>query len=193
MTYDVRLLVHATTTRLRAAPACSLTAVAADCGVSRHTLLRAFQRCGLASVAEVRDRLMHERMNVLMTAVPPKSIKEISDGLGFATPQSFARWVKREDGVVPRALRDALCRRIEVEASPTHGAGPPPFAPHDRQPGTPLAGGARRPRRAVRGRARHAVAPTKVTYDLATRSGRRLAWLTSRGRTCPSPAAAGAC
>jgi len=159
MTYDVRLLVHATTTRLRAAPACSLTAVAADCGVSRHTLLRAFQRCGLASVAEVRDRLMHERMNVLMTAVPPKSIKEISDGLGFATPQSFARWVKREDGVVPRALRDALCRRLEVEASPAHRAGASPLAPRERQPGTPLAGGGdigrirvdRRARRRARG------------------------------------------
>ena len=46
MTYDVRLLVHTATARLRAAPACSLTAVAAECGVSRHTLLRAFQRCG---------------------------------------------------------------------------------------------------------------------------------------------------
>jgi AraC-like DNA-binding protein len=159
MTYDVRLLVHAATTRLRAAPACSLTAVAAECGVSRHTLLRAFQRCGLASVAEVRDRLMHERMNALMTAVPPKSIKEISDGLGFATPRSFARWVKRQDGVVPRALRDALCRRLDLGQAPAHGAGASPLAPRDRQPGTPLAGGgdieplhvSRRARRRARG------------------------------------------
>lgn len=142
MTHDVRLLVHAATARLRAAPACSLTAVAAECGVSRHTLLRAFQRCGFVSVAEVRDRLTHERMNVLMTAVPPKSIKEISDGLRFATPRSFARRVKRNDGVVPRALRDALCRRLEVEASPAHGASVPPPGARDPQSGMRLAGGA---------------------------------------------------
>lgn len=159
MTYEIRLLVHTATARLRAAPACSLTAVAAECGVSRHTLLRAFQRCGFVSVAEVRDRLMHERMDVLMTAVPPKSIKEISDGLGFATPQSFARWVKREDGVVPRALRDALCRRLELDQASAHGAGAPPAAPQVIPPGTRLAGGGdieplrvdRRARRRARG------------------------------------------
>jgi AraC-like DNA-binding protein len=64
---------------------------------------------------------MHERMNALMTAVPPKSIKEISDGLGFAIPRSFARWVKRQDGVVPRALRDAFCRRLDLGQAPAHG------------------------------------------------------------------------
>jgi len=121
LTYDARLLVHTATARLRAAPARSLTIVAGECGVSRHTLLRAFQRCGFASVAEVRDRMLHERMARLMTIVPPKSIKEISDGLGFATPQSFARWVKREDGVVPRALREALCRRLEREQAQARG------------------------------------------------------------------------
>jgi AraC-like DNA-binding protein len=141
MTYDARLIVHATIEMMRAAPAHPLTTVAAKCGVSRHTLLRAFQRCGPDSAQNVRARLLHDRMERLMTAVPPKSIKEISDGLGFATPQSFARWVKREDGVVPRALRDALCRRLEVEASPAKAAGAPPLAPRDRHPGTPLAGG----------------------------------------------------
>jgi AraC-like DNA-binding protein len=190
MTYDTRLIVHAAMGLMRAAPARPLAAVAVQCGVSRDTLARAFRRSGSGSVADLRDRVMHERMNVLMTAVPPKSIKEISDGLGFATPQSFARWVKRQDGVVPRALRDALCRRLDLGQAPAHGAGAPRPAPHETPSGMPLAGGATSSpctSIAAPGAAR------RVTYDLATRAGRRLAWLTSRGRTCPSPAAAGAC
>jgi hypothetical protein len=62
----------------------------------------------------VRDRVLRERMLALMMAVPPKSIKEISDGLGFATAQSFARWLKREDGIVPHALRAEVYRRLEA-------------------------------------------------------------------------------
>ncbi len=193
MTYDVRLLVHAATTRLRAAPACSVTAVAAECGVSRHTLLRAFRRCGLASVAEVRDRLMHERIDVLMTAVPPKTIKEVSDGLGFATPRSFARWVKREDGLVPRALREELCRRLNTEAVAERGVEAAAAPLHDAGPGTPLAGGARRERRALARRPSRPATPGTMTDDRAARTWRRPSWLTSRGRTCPLPADAASC
>ncbi len=143
MTYEAFVVVRSALALMRMTPARPLMAVAAQCGVSRHTLGRAFRRWGQESAAEVRDLLLHERMEALMTALPPKTIKEISDLLGFMTPQSFARWLKREDGLVPRALREELCRRLEVEDSPTHGIGVPARAPHATPRGTPLARGGR--------------------------------------------------
>ena len=118
---------------LSIAPARRIGAVAAACGVSRHTLVRACLQCGAGSARDLRDAALHRRMHALMTAVPPKSIKEISGGLGFATPRSFARWLKRADGVVPRSLRGELCRRltapddsgrgVEAGTLPTHARG----------------------------------------------------------------------
>ena len=117
MAYDARLVVQAADTALVAAPARRLRAVAEACGVSRNTLMRACLQCGVGSVRGLRDAVLHRRMHALMTAVPPKSIKEISDVLGFATPQSFARWLKRTDGVAPTALRAALAGRQETRAA----------------------------------------------------------------------------
>ena len=111
MAYDAHIVTRAAVELMRAAPRRPLAEVARHCGVSRDTLARAFSRCGPVSPAAVRDRLMHQRMEALMTAIPPKTIKEISDELGFATAQSFARWVKRQDGMVPGAVRAELCRR----------------------------------------------------------------------------------
>ena len=111
MAYDARLVVQAAAAALGAAPARPVGAVAAACGVSRRTLMRACLQCGAGSARDLRAAAMHRVMEGLMTAVPPKSIKEISDAMGFATPQSFARWLKRADGVAPTALRAALCRR----------------------------------------------------------------------------------
>jgi AraC-like DNA-binding protein len=48
-------------------------------------------------------------METLMLATPPMTIKEVSDHLGFATPRSFARWLKRKDGILPREFRQVLC------------------------------------------------------------------------------------
>lgn len=59
-----------------------------ECRLRRHTLLCAFKRCGFASVMEVRDRVLHARMELLKTAVLPKSLKEISDALGFSTQRT---------------------------------------------------------------------------------------------------------
>jgi AraC-like DNA-binding protein len=141
MTYEALVVVRSALALMRVTPARPLMAVAAQCGVSRHTLGRAFRRWGPASAADVRDLLLHERMEALMTASPPKTIKEISDGLGFTTPQSFARWAKREGGLVPRALREELCRRLNTEAVAERGVEAAAAPLHDAGPGTPLAGG----------------------------------------------------
>lgn len=108
MAYDQRVVVRQALRELEARPATSLAAVARQCGVSSHTLTRAVARCGMGSAAALRDRCIRGAMQTLMVAVPSKSIKEISDELGFARPGNFARWARRSVGASPTAIRQSL-------------------------------------------------------------------------------------
>jgi len=110
MRHDCHQLVDAAMRLMAGVPARPLVEVASLCGVSRHTLMRAFSCSVALPCGEVRRRCIGRKMQALMRATPPKSIKEISAELGFATPRSLARWVKHENGLVPRALREQLCR-----------------------------------------------------------------------------------
>lgn len=118
MAYGFRPVVESALTLMRQRPARTLGEVARLCGVSRHTLIRAFRRSGPAPAAEVRSRELWELMTTLMRDSSAMTIAEISDTLGFATPRSFARWVKRASGRSPRVLRDELCDCADIE----HGA-----------------------------------------------------------------------
>lgn len=108
LAYDQRAIVRQALRELEARPATSLAAVAQRCGVSSHTLVRAVARCGMGSAAALRDRCIRRAMQTLMVAVPSKSIKEISDELGFARPSNFARWTRRSVGASPTAIRQSL-------------------------------------------------------------------------------------
>jgi len=132
MAYDARFVVQSAAAALGAAPARRLGAVAAACGVSRRTLVRACLKVGAGSARDLRDAVLHRRMHALMTAAPPKTIKEISNALGFSTPQSFARWLKRADGVAPTALRAALYRRQQAPAAPRRRVAAGTLGPHIR-------------------------------------------------------------
>jgi len=151
MAYDPTHLVHAARLAIGASPARPLTEIAAACSVSRKTLERAFQRSGTARAREVREHVLQQTLSETMTTVPPLSIKAISVRLGFSSPQAFARWVKRENGVIPTALRARLCERLPAEAGPAFtdgrlgGSGSPITHP----PGTPEVG--RRNARPYRG------------------------------------------
>ena len=155
MAYDARLVVQVAAAALGAAPARRLGAVAAACGVSRHTLVRACLKVGAGSARDLRDAVLHRRMHALMTAAPPETIKEISDRAGLL------------DAAVVRAMAEARRRR----------------GPDGRCARRSVGGSRLRPIWAgCRGRD----AAPGSTWGC-------LAWLTSRGRTCPLPAGAGGC
>ena len=113
MAYENQALVRVAIGMLRASPARTVSSVAQACHVSRHTLNRAFvSYCG-ATVRDVRRGCLRDAAEDVLSNEGSLSIKEISAGLGFATPRSFARWVRRENGLAPSALRARLCARVE--------------------------------------------------------------------------------
>lgn len=105
MTYDARSLVAFAERQLGERPALHLAAVARASRVSVATLSRALHtELGLSFRAWRRVTLRPTAESKL-SEVPPRSIKEISADLGFATPRSFARWCRRELGLSPTECR----------------------------------------------------------------------------------------
>ena len=180
MTYLRASVLARAETALRTAPLGSRNAIAAACGVSAITLSRAIMEVHGQRFREWRQRVALAGAKSLVTDLArPRSLKEVATELGFGSPASFTRWFHQQTGLTPTAYRAQ------------HGAmSTGTEAGLQQASGTSLAGGATSSpcaSIAAPGAAR------AVTYDLATPTGRRLAWLTSRDRTCPSPAAAGAC
>ena len=112
MAYDPDLLVRWALGVMKASPATPIAIVAQASWVDRAMLARAFRQAGAGSPADVRRQLLVKRLEALMTHVPPRSIKGIAEELGFTSPQSLQRWIRRGNGVVQTTLRRGLCRRI---------------------------------------------------------------------------------
>jgi len=116
MTHDPGWLVAAAERHLQRAPALRLNALASTCGVSRHTLARALKGQVAISYRQLRRRCLRAMADALLDDAPPLSIKEVAFALGFATPGSFARWLKQTTGDTPTIRRRRLAARADAGA-----------------------------------------------------------------------------
>ena len=109
MAYDAKKLVRIAVDHLAVAPNTRLKSVASLCGVSRHTLARAFRVTMGLSYRQLRTVLLNQQSEALMAEGQAKSIKEVAVALGFARSDCYARWLARTAGVHPseRRLRRA--------------------------------------------------------------------------------------
>jgi AraC-like DNA-binding protein len=62
-------------------------------GISERTLRRRFERCGLRLAVYTKESRLKLVQRLLATDL---SLTTISDRLGFASPQTFARFMRRE-------------------------------------------------------------------------------------------------
>lgn len=74
-------------------------------GVSTRTLRRQFERLGV----NLSDHMTRKRQKLALTLLGDRvPIREIARRLGFASAQTFARFVQREFGTTATALRRHL-------------------------------------------------------------------------------------
>jgi len=116
MTYDPRWVVAAAERHLQRTPSLRLNAMASACGVSRATLTRALKTEALVSYRQLKQRCLRDIADALLEETPQRSIKEVAFALGFATPGSFARWLKLTTGHTPLIRRRRLSARTNDEA-----------------------------------------------------------------------------
>jgi AraC-like DNA-binding protein len=102
------LLLDEVMHRLSLAPSTLLERLAQEFDVSRRTLHNAISMITGKTFRELRDEQLVERLNSLLESHPTRGIKELSFELGFKSPRSFARAIKRACGFSPSELRSRI-------------------------------------------------------------------------------------
>jgi AraC-like DNA-binding protein len=76
-------------------------------GISERTLRRRFERRGLRLADHMKESRLRLAERLLLTDLP---LTTVSDRLGFGSPQTFARFMRREFGETASSVR----RRLKV-------------------------------------------------------------------------------
>jgi len=106
------LLVEAALRRLSKAPSTLLEGLVRELRVSRRTLQNAINIITGKTFRELRDQLLAERVTSLLNSHPARGIKELSFELGYKSPRSFARAIKRACGSSPGQLRSWIISQL---------------------------------------------------------------------------------
>lgn len=106
------LLLNAALRRLSRAPSSRLEDLTREFDVSRRTLQNAINMTTGKTFRRLRDELLVERVNSLLESHPTRGIKELSFQLGYKSPRSFARAIKRACGFSPAQIRSRIISQL---------------------------------------------------------------------------------
>jgi len=105
LSYDPSILFYNISVSLRQNPATSLENLAQELKVSRRTIQKTVVVNTGKNFRQLRETLLVTRAKVLFVSEPHLSIKALSSKLGYESPRSFARAIRRACGVSPEQLR----------------------------------------------------------------------------------------
>ena len=108
MSHASKLLLRAISLRLHSAPFGGLEDLSRELRVSRRTLERTVIRDSGKTFRNLREEILVERVTAIFASHPAQPIKELSFDLGYNSPRSFARAVKRACGSSPQELRSRV-------------------------------------------------------------------------------------
>lgn len=108
MAYDTHMLFMEIQRQLELAPASSLRDLARTLGLSRNTIEKAVRTATGQSWRELQKQHLLRSCEQALRAGGGKSIKEIAFAIGFTSPRSFSRFVRRARGRSPTELRQRL-------------------------------------------------------------------------------------
>jgi AraC-like DNA-binding protein len=109
MSYDHALLVQRVSDRLRTNPIVPLKDLSHELHVSPRTIQNAVRDVTRKSLREFRHELLKKDVCRLLSS-EVCSIKEVSSALGYHSPRSFARAIRRVSGNTPTELRGRAVR-----------------------------------------------------------------------------------
>ena len=108
MSHERQLLLNAVLHQLSRAPSCPLGDLSRELCVSRRTIEIAVSITTGKTFRDVREKMLVERVKSLLESRPTRAIKEVSFDLGYKSPRSFARAIKRACGSSPAQLRSRI-------------------------------------------------------------------------------------
>jgi AraC-like DNA-binding protein len=105
MAYDVRLLLQRIEENLATRPRMSLSEIARQLSVERHTIERSVRNRTGKTFRELQDEKLLAQALRLLNTEPTRSVKEISFQLGYRSPRAFCRFMRRAHGTSPTEAR----------------------------------------------------------------------------------------
>lgn len=98
--------------------------MAAELGVTGTHLTRACRAaCGRSAQRILSERKLHEAHRLLLARDLP--VATIAEGLGFASPAYFTRFIRKQTGCTPSELRTSAAQVSGSAARPLQSARPP--------------------------------------------------------------------
>jgi AraC-like DNA-binding protein len=105
MSYDPRLLFEKISACLTENPRKTLEELSQDLHVSKRTIKKTVRLSTGGNFRHFREEVLMERVKGFFVMRPEAAIKVLSIDLGFKSPSSFARAVRRASGACPGELR----------------------------------------------------------------------------------------
>lgn len=116
MSYERTLLSDAVLAHLRRLPMVRLDDLSRELRVSRRTIEKTVEALTGKTFREMRKEILIERLTGILQSHPSLAIKEISFELGYKSPRSFARAVKRLCDSSPQELRLLVAKNRRFKA-----------------------------------------------------------------------------
>src|SRR5216110_2547788 len=117
MSYDPTLLYERISSSLHQNPSLSLEELSRELRVSRRTIQNTVIAVTGKKFRDLREELLLARFRSALLAEPAAGIKELSSQIGYGSPRSFARAIRRLCGVSPKQLRALIASEL-VQCKP---------------------------------------------------------------------------
>lgn len=117
MSYDYRLLVKQISLSLNRNPCCPLQSLSGELHVSPRTIQKVVIMTTGKSLRQFREEILFAKLKILLIERPTSAIKELSFTIGYKSPRSFARAIRRACGSSPEQLRSRITRELIVTNS----------------------------------------------------------------------------
>ena len=95
-------------------PCRSLSDLSQELQVSRRTIQSAVNAVTGKKFRDLREELLLVRIKNLLASAPNTTIRQISVEVGYRSPRSFARAVRRGCGLSPKQLRTRIAEELLV-------------------------------------------------------------------------------
>lgn len=112
MSYDSRILFHNISRCLKQNPCISLATLSQELKLSRRTIQKTVVVASGKNFRDLREEVLVARVKNLFISEPTLAIKAISFSLGYESPRSFARAIRRACGFSPEELRSVAAEEF---------------------------------------------------------------------------------
>ena len=123
MSYHSKLLFESILASLDESPSRTLVDISQRLRVSRRIIEKAISASTGGTFKQLREEMLLTRVRGLFASDPTLAIKELGFVVGFKSPSSFARAIKRSSGFSPEELRIRVVRELPVAQTLEHSIG----------------------------------------------------------------------